>query len=180
MYGDDFFINSKFKRIAKAYLECLPNEVTHLVSQGSSGCAIASAMLVLCERELKHVFVRKEGEKAHCQGSVGWRPSYPEDVAAVVDDLVSTGETVRTLLDWDRKISGCVRYVIVNYFESFSSCLQIERRYPVKCIEVRKNTETKRFMHAQTKGYILADYTREDSTTRPVFPGSNCCKLWRS
>lgn len=47
VYGDTFYRSHTMRECADAYLSLLPTDVTHLISRGSSGCAIASAMLAL-------------------------------------------------------------------------------------------------------------------------------------
>jgi len=105
-YGQGLYDSEQIKKHAKEYLAVLPPTVEMLVSRGSSGCAIASAMLTLADRKLEHHQFRKQGEPAHSEDCAGKRASWRYQMAnplkgihaAIVDDIVSTGETLESLL----------------------------------------------------------------------------------
>jgi orotate phosphoribosyltransferase-like protein len=93
-YQDTFFKAKSIKKVAKLYLKNLPLEVDGLMSTGSSGCAIASAMLVLSKQPLVHTYFRKEKENAHGgslirQYATKW---------AIVDDFIVTGRTIQNII----------------------------------------------------------------------------------
>ena len=98
MYDDkeNGLYNSKSLQVwAKRLLSLLPSDVDCLASSGSSGCAIASAMLVLSDRPLSHFYVRRRGENAHTGYYVGNKGS----VIAGVDDIIARGETMNRISD---------------------------------------------------------------------------------
>lgn len=116
-YGDTFFNAKDLRETAQLYLQHLPQDATHILSTGSSGCSIAAAMMVLAppERNLKHCFVRRKGESrsAHSSGNIGWEPS-SYDVSIVVDDFISTGKTIEWILKWDKARHESIRYILVS------------------------------------------------------------------
>jgi orotate phosphoribosyltransferase len=93
-YAKTFFNSKELKWWANKYLEKLPPDVKGLVSRGSSGCAIASAMCVLSERPLTNLVIRKPNERAHGE-IAGTLPSEP---VAIVDDFISDGITMEAIL----------------------------------------------------------------------------------
>lgn len=85
---------------AQAMAHILPDDVAILTSSSSSGCAVASAIIVAARiqhgRKLENVFVRKNGEQSHCDVSMSdlwWIDSMPNKTAAFVDDFVFAGDT---------------------------------------------------------------------------------------
>ena len=119
-YGKSFF-GKDLKIWAKSYLEKLPEDVTHLLTMGSSGCAIASGMIALSpDRELYQIYVKKEGERSHCSHTTyPCSTSIGGDIVgavAIVDDFISTGETVNELLDFARRNGIIVSYIVVHSY----------------------------------------------------------------
>lgn len=107
---------SDLKSVAKAYLNLLPEDVTGLLSQGSSGCAIASGMIALSKRDLVHNSVRKEGEDTHSTLTI---PALREDKWAIVDDFISTGKTTFRVLTWAKMRKLKVACVIVDHINTW-------------------------------------------------------------
>ena len=116
-YGHSFFTQD-LKLWTRAFLRVLPSDVTCLLSRGSSGCSIASAMLVLSERELYHIHIKKKGEPSHSSiaGEFG-----EDSVIAIVDDLVDTGETVRILVEAAADQYRKVKYLLSTSLSSHPS-----------------------------------------------------------
>lgn len=103
VYGIGLY-TSDIKKHAKEYLAVLPKEVTLLVSMGSSGCAIASAMLTLSRRKLEHLQYRKPQEDAHSKHCICpsvWKDNRPKPNTnvALVDDFITIGKTMACLVD---------------------------------------------------------------------------------
>ena len=95
-YAESFFKSDKVKVFAKAYLKRLPPDVDTLLSRGSSGCAIATAMICLSDRLLNHVYIRKEHENSHGSYTAG---AFGDDgKCAIVDDFINSGETIAEIL----------------------------------------------------------------------------------
>lgn len=110
-YCGTFYHGNRLSSAAKVYLEHLPSGVKGLLSQGTSGCAIASAMLTKSRRDLNHVAVRKDGESSHQQGYAG----NTEIVKyAIVDDFIDTGKTVKNVWDWAKARGLDVVVVLVG------------------------------------------------------------------
>lgn len=102
------------KECAESYLSHLPKDVTHLLTMGSSGVAIASAMMALSKIELFHVTVRKSyDESGHQRGYAGVVDA--SKVYAIVDDFSSSGFTVSKLLDWANNQGLKVPYAIMGH-----------------------------------------------------------------
>lgn len=91
-YGDDFYKSTSLKFWAKKYLEYLPSDVKCLLVAGSSGMAIASAMVALSDRTL---FI--EYADRHKKGHGGSNNYY--DPACFVDDFISSGKTYKRVMD---------------------------------------------------------------------------------
>jgi hypothetical protein len=120
-YSNSFYNTDNLRYWAKEYLNLLPEDVNILLSQGSSGGAIASAMLVLAwpKRELLHIVVRKEGETAHSTvlGTVNLGIIGGPYVACVVDDFIDKGKTVTEVIEKGMSVLGSnvVKYVLVEH-----------------------------------------------------------------
>lgn len=105
LYNDDFYRGEQLREYALKLLTKLPKDVDCLASSGSSGAAIASAMLCMSERPLIHLYVNREEEKSsHRDNCAGWCGK----VIAMVDDLLANGRTLR----WISK-NCCVKYALV-------------------------------------------------------------------
>lgn len=113
-YAQTFYSSEGLQKYAIRYLGELPTDVTTLISQGSSGCAIASAMLAHTVFPLNHVQFRKRGEDSHRSDYIG---DYNKSrcVCAIVDDLIETGKTVISLLNKCKEYEIPVKYVIVGH-----------------------------------------------------------------
>ena len=120
-YSHSFYDGTLLKYYALECLEVLPEEVTHLISGGSSGCAIASSMLVLAKRQLfhRHIYTATEG-KGHRGGmelkdkTSGCFPRRIDPVTAIVDDMIDSGNTIRSLFT---RIDQCnhLKYVVIAH-----------------------------------------------------------------
>lgn len=115
-YATTFFQSKSLREVAKGYLEYLPDNIEGLLSTGSSGCAIASAMMACSDRELIHIYIRKDSESAHGSDFAGVLRK--EIKYAIVDDFIDTGKTMKTLKKWakDRKLD--VTSIIVHRYLS--------------------------------------------------------------
>jgi orotate phosphoribosyltransferase len=110
-YNSSFYQTKELRYWARQYLKYLPKEVTFLVSTGRSGCAIASAMIVLSKRPLFNISANKPKEETH--GGIAY-PIYPKetDIGCIVDDFISTGKTVYDL--YSRFSLYNIQYVLVS------------------------------------------------------------------
>jgi len=118
-YGNTFYNSRDLQREAKLYVKNLPKDVTHLICRGSSGCAIASAIMMLYkggEDGLKCLVLRKSTENTHSGGTVGYIPyhSHGKDVVCFVDDFISTGETLNRVLMWANENGVKIKYALVD------------------------------------------------------------------
>ncbi len=137
-YGDGLYTVDIAKH-AKEYLAVLPRDVKVLVSMGSSGCAIASAMLALSRRKLEHFQYRKDGEHSHAQDRIGKiaygkRKPPPKTKIAIVDDFITTGKTIATLIDRAIKDKQNIRGIIISKIwdeEALKIHLCKIKKYPI-------------------------------------------------
>ena len=95
-YGLSFYRTGTLTAYAKAYLKVLPKDVNVLISSGSSGCTIASAMLCFSKRPLKHIYIPKSTETRHFLQVLVLRK---EKSVAIVDDFICNGETIQRIID---------------------------------------------------------------------------------
>lgn len=118
-YNKSFFKTKTLKYWTVKYLKALPQDVTHLICRGASGTSIASAMTVMSDRELKIFVIRKEGENAHSIYIGGYQADAYEPlncVCAIVDDFVSSGNTVKEIVDSISFYSITVKYLLTSGF----------------------------------------------------------------
>ena len=121
-YRDTFFRGESLAKAADAFLRVLPVDVQGLLCTGSSGCAIASAMLTR-RCKLFSLYVYKDecaGERKHTANEyAGSRSSARK--WAIVDDVIDTGGTVRRLLKFAREHGLVVDCIIVGRVVSCNS-----------------------------------------------------------
>ena len=139
-YQNTVFNPHTLREAAKRYLDRLPKDINVLVSTGSSGCAIATAMVTLSDRTLRHVFIRKSYEmKAHGNRFVGYEYGTMQDCKfAVVDDFIHTGRTIKRLLrqcpEW-----FTFHTVLIGYAGGFNDegiIKELEKKYHLDIIIV--------------------------------------------
>ncbi len=123
MYNDTFYRSKSLRRSAKLYLKQLDlindlrkdqgrKPVTHLLTRGHSGTAIASAMLALSDKELSHCIVRKHGESAHSTETAGVEAL--RTIHVIVDDFISTGLTIHAMVEFAKEHGMPIAAVIVT------------------------------------------------------------------
>ena len=111
-YSKSFFNKDDLIEFADRYLALLPADVTVLLSSGSSGCAIATAMIMRSRKNLAHVYIKKDGENSHRPSSGVW-PTIK--VAAIVDDFIEDGNTIRHIYNRSElKFNVTPKYVLVH------------------------------------------------------------------
>lgn len=110
-YNDTFYTSSSIVRAAEIYLSHLPKGVTVLLSMGNSGCAIATAMLVLSKRKLWHIAFRKYAiEENISHSSVSGKRHILIDgphKCVIVDDFISSGSTIRKVIESFKCMEPC-------------------------------------------------------------------------
>lgn len=132
IYGDAFYDSYTIKMWARYMLNELPPEATFLISSGSSGCAIASAMIALSERHLQHYYIRKDtDDSSHWKERAGYQPS-GLDFCVVVDDIVATGKTLKSIA---RKSVVKPRLALIA--QDFRHCSPVFKvPFEIKCLEI--------------------------------------------
>ncbi len=140
-YQQTFFNPRDLIKAARAYLSVLPKDTDILVSTGSSGCAIATAMITLSTRRLRHVFIRKPYElKSHGNKFVGWEYGEMDEAKhyVMVDDFVHSGRTINRLMKQcsERFHIGTVVVGSASGFNDSSLIEKLEKRHHIKIIIV--------------------------------------------
>lgn len=106
-------IIKEYIRIIK---EDFPDKDIDLICTGSSGAIIAG--IIASKVKCRIIYVTKDGERSH--SSHGHRPS-SDAHTIVVDDIISTGKTIKRILDAYRGIRfNCL---IVSGSIDFNDCL---------------------------------------------------------
>lgn len=116
-YNQHFFRSYTLKECAEIYLNFLPLETDGLLSTGTSGCSIASAMLSLTSRYLTHTYIRKEGEYAHMPFG-GILPDKHRKYV-IVDDFVSGGTSIKRILEFAQRNDLEIIAILVNECPKF-------------------------------------------------------------
>lgn len=111
-YNEDFYQQKPLRKWARRFLSVLPPEVETLVSTGSSGCTIATAMQILSKRPLCHKHI-KQSKKAHTQNA-----GFSKGISAFVDDFIDTGNTLQFVIDAGFK----PKYAITGSSTDFIRC----------------------------------------------------------
>lgn len=102
IYAIDAFHSKRLKIVANSMLSQIKtlNEqkanIDTILSRGSSGCALASAILALSDFELYHVYIRKPNEEAHTDIFSG---QWGYNNAVIVDDQITSGKTLDAILE---------------------------------------------------------------------------------
>ena len=139
-YSSTFFNSGDLQKFAIQYLAKLPTEVTCLLSRGSSGCAIASAMLAHAVYPLNHCHFRKEHDNAHYEDYAG--DYHKSNICAIVDDLIETGETLKKMMDDAKERDISVKYVLVGHIHNDDRNTEIVnkcREFGIQIIEVEND-----------------------------------------
>jgi len=112
-YDIDLYGTKSLKKITNKYLKKLPEDVTTIVSTGSSGCSIATSLLLKSKRELKHSYIRKPCYRSH---SCRTRNISNNDIVAIADDFIQSGGTIKRILNMLKNLNGNfkIKYIMVN------------------------------------------------------------------
>lgn len=133
-YQKTFFESEDLQAFASVFLRALPADVDKIVSTGSSGCSIASAMLAISKRKLQHFYIRKEKERQESHGnSVVGNLDCLYGKVAIVDDFIASGETIRRVISKLESLQGAfnsgdveIACIIVGYRDGDNSRKVIE------------------------------------------------------
>lgn len=112
-YSCSLYQSKGLGEIAREYYKAIPKDVKYIVTMGTSGCSLATAILMVADRELFHVSFRKEGESAHSSkyaGEINGAGS-----AVIVDDFIATGETVQKIMACAKAQNVKIKAVIMHH-----------------------------------------------------------------
>jgi orotate phosphoribosyltransferase len=112
-YGSSLYNSKELKECAEKFARCLPKDVTALATTGTSGCALASAIIVRSDLMLKHINILREGELSHNGKCSGIMPSR-SDIVAFIDDFISSGNSLKRVVNFLSPRGIKIRYVIVG------------------------------------------------------------------
>lgn len=102
-YDYDCFRSLTLRECAKSMVKQIRKlnragaNIDTVISQGSSGCSIASAILALSSDTLYHLYIRKPHEKSH--GERYKAGTWGCGNAVIVDDFIMCGDTITTILE---------------------------------------------------------------------------------
>ncbi|NMC87011.1 MAG: phosphoribosyltransferase [Candidatus Moranbacteria bacterium] len=108
IYGESLYNNTDLFLYASYIFEKIPAECRFIISSSSSGCALASALLILAaqnNKELYNIYVHKKGESSHNNDDIFnsyWIASIANKNENIlfVDDLVAEGSTLIRCIDF--------------------------------------------------------------------------------
>lgn len=118
LYNETLYNSKGIRKSAEQYLKVLPRNVTHLLSIGNSGCAIASAMLTLSRRKLRHTCYRKARDNMSHSSFSGGTILFC-DICAIVDDFIISYHSISILfkrvLEYQPDRIDRIKYIIVDH-----------------------------------------------------------------
>jgi orotate phosphoribosyltransferase-like protein len=121
-YGSTLYAPETLKEVAKIYSATLrqllkqDKSIEGLVSTGSSGAILASAMMVRpLMRNLYHVHVNKPNEgNSHSGDLSGYSASYSSANVVFIDDFISQGGSLQRCIDALSPRNLDIRYALVS------------------------------------------------------------------
>lgn len=145
-YGKSFFNSEELSYWAKLYLKYIPDDVKIILSRGSSGCSIASAILTISpERKFEHINVPKKGEDRH----LGRSPYISNSLykrCVIVDDFIGTGSTLFNIIKYAKEYKLMIKKIIVNHTDNDLSVLigynQYKKLYENNIVFISYPTKT--------------------------------------
>ena len=118
-YGSTLYQVGTLRKAVTAYTKTLNHlllfdkSITGLVSTGSSGSILASAMMMKrLTRPLYHLHVNKPGTNSHNGRFSGW-PYEPEGVYVFVDDFIDEGKSLKRCIKYFS--STIIKYALVSF-----------------------------------------------------------------
>jgi orotate phosphoribosyltransferase-like protein len=102
LYDSDCFLSVSLKEVAKSMIRQINRLnksgacIDTIISRGSSGCTLASAILALSKKDLYHLHIRKPNETSH--GVNEYAGEWGHEQAVIVDDFIMSGKTITTIL----------------------------------------------------------------------------------
>lgn len=137
IYADSFYSSLELPVLAKQFLACLPKHITSIVSIGSSGNCIASAMLALSDRPLIHAHLRKPDEVGNNHRYDNFIGVKPVGACAIVDDIIDTGASMTQAIKIARNCGFVPEIILVGHIFKDADPAHIECPVdlPVICVE---------------------------------------------
>lgn len=154
-YNHSLYIEKHLSFWAREYLKLMPKNVKIILSQGSSGVALASAMIILAEdRNLRNIYVPKsENEKRHSDNDgnmvnsplgVGYNlnllrseKNYFYKNCVIVDDFTNTGKTILKMIEFAESLELNIKAILIESLDTRS----IDRLKNYKIIKVGRHTK---------------------------------------
>jgi orotate phosphoribosyltransferase-like protein len=99
-YDNSLYESESLQNWAKMFAKALPKETTMLISAGTSGCSIATSILMLVP-ELQHIHIHPENRISHrgIMKNMSGKRCESNQKCVFVDDFVSMGETATKTLE---------------------------------------------------------------------------------
>jgi adenine/guanine phosphoribosyltransferase-like PRPP-binding protein len=126
-YNQSLFNGFSLSHFVPKYFQALPKDVDFLLSRGASGCSLGAALALyagLKGKRLSHVHMRKENEIAHASIAGPLRSILNLDSprlkpGCIVDDFISSGETIETLYRFALVQGLHIKYILVHHVDGF-------------------------------------------------------------
>jgi len=140
LYNRSLYTSITLLYFTRLFYEKLPRNVDVLLSRGASGCSLAAALILyagLRGRRLNHVHFRKKSELAHSNHAGTFDEDMSGDhVYCVVDDFISSGETLREILEKADtfKLPRPI-YVLVSYLIDPDILDSLPKQIKLICVE---------------------------------------------
>lgn len=120
-YGTTLYYTEGLKNIIPRYVRQVrkilnkDETVTGLISAGSSGAALATAILLRSKKDLQHVHIQRQGSCSHSGIKSGIL--YPESNLIFIDDFIDSGTTFNHCKDTlVKKLDsrGKIGYIVIT------------------------------------------------------------------
>ena len=115
LYNDECFKSADLRKFAESmvrkikWLNSEGGNIDTIISRGSSGCSLASAVLALADFPLYHLFIRHPSAFHTEHGEQNNAGMWGKGNAVIVDDFICSGETISIILNSEPVISRVER-----------------------------------------------------------------------
>jgi len=156
-YENSFFISESVNKWAHYFNRFIPNGIDGIISRGSSGCSIATAILTVSTNpELRHFYFRKDGEDSHGGSHTAYlyKREGEDKKVVIVDDFIQTGSTLDHLLRHAEESKMIVVAIIVGRHNGNETATEYRG---IKLIQVEREIRNEQSWDRITVASMLKD-----------------------